>query len=178
MEVIYDIYHYLDIETFNNYLLCNKTIYQKAMEIDIIQFKYKPLVIKKYGNQLDNEFLPNNFANWKQYYEYLEKVLDNRNYTIHLISIEERKRNDIKVIENYINNNLELMNKIEDGDIIENVLESGYRSNGIYFAKRENEKIKILDQYYDFDDYGSINENFIAFENIAIDKYSDYQKFT
>lgn len=42
--------------------------------------------------------------------------------------------------------------KMKRGDIIENVCESGYRSEGVYFYDGEN----VISQYHEWDDYGSV----------------------
>jgi len=46
------------------------------------------------------------------------------------------------------------------GDIIEDFRVSGYRSNGIYFWNGE----RIIEQYYEEDDHGTVPEEFVVFD--------------
>ena len=56
------------------------------------------------------------------------------------------------------------------GDIIENIPESGYRSNGVYMFDGE----KVIGLNYDFDDYGSPSKEFLVFKEFSPD-YWNYE---
>jgi len=46
-------------------------------------------------------------------------------------------------------------NDIKNGDILENSIESGYRSDGWYQFLRMDDSVQIINLNYDYDDYGS-----------------------
>lgn len=76
-------------------------------------------------------------------------------------------------VENYITDQIpDLWNDMKEGDLIENITESGYRSTGIYCVDKctdqtEGEKIIknglcIVSQECSYDDYGTVPLNFYA----------------
>ena len=48
----------------------------------------------------------------------------------------------------------------KDGDLVENVAESGYRTEGVYILKKVKQKFVISDLDSDFDPYGGIGKDF------------------
>lgn len=133
--------------------------------------------IRNYKKYLTNLSLPNNFKTYCEYYKYLNNILSSRKATIHLIKCDKKINNECdfennKLIENIIKDKYSLLIPLlKNGDIIENLNSSGYRSNGIYFVKTTQKDFHILQQYFEYDDYGSINEEFKAFENIPLTFY-------
>ncbi len=56
---------------------------------------------------------------------------------------------------------IDLFNKIEKGDFLENIKESGHRSEGLYmFDKNDDGKVTICELETDCDDYGTIPRRF------------------
>ena len=56
---------------------------------------------------------------------------------------------------------IDLFNKIERGDILENAVEHGYRASGVYmFDKNDAGEVTICDIETDWDDYGTIPRRF------------------
>lgn len=70
--------------------------------------------------------------------------------------------------------------KMKRGDIIENLSQSGYRSQGVYFWDGTD----VIDQCYEFDDYGSVSKEFLAitefhphyWDNDKMEVNNDYEE--
>ena len=89
--------------------------------------------------------------------------------TIHLVSLGKgfMFNEDENNLDNDLDNATKLIidkykgikEKLNRGDIIENVDDSGYRSEGVYMWNG----LKLIDLCYDIDDYGSPSKEFIIF---------------
>lgn len=66
-----------------------------------------------------------------------------------------------------------LINLMKSGDLIENIHESGYRSDGVYIY----DGIDVIDLDYEYDDYGSIPKKFISIVDFRIG-YWDFHNDT
>jgi hypothetical protein len=59
---------------------------------------------------------------------------------------------------------------LKAGDIIENLAESGYRSQGVYMYAGKN----IIPLNYDYDDYGSVSTQFLVFKDFPPNYWSPW----
>lgn len=66
---------------------------------------------------------------------------------------------------------------VKRGDIIENIDESGYRSEGVYMVDIVDDKVMIIYLENSADDYGSPSKNFEGISQFPLD-YWDYSKIT
>lgn len=99
------------------------------------------------------------------------KIYNNSKCVIHLIKSE-----------NYANIN-ELVNKkypdlwlmMKPGDLIEDLSQSGYRSQGRYYVdyQHNSSKFKIYNLDKKFDDYGSIPSHFTSIDNFPLGYFND-----
>jgi len=100
--------------------------------------------------------------------------------TISIPSVFNIEDNDHKcnVIQDYLIKN-EVFNSLKKGDLIENVYESGYRTEGVYIIDSKEDmssKSKTFYKFvntldYDFNDYGSIPKNFLCFSEFEADHF-------
>ena len=93
-----------------------------------------------------------------------------------IVNIEDNEHK-CNVIQDYLIKN-NIFNVLEKGDLIENIYESGYRTEGVYIidSKFNNDKnqtfykyVNILD--YDYNDYGSISRKFLCFSDFEADHF-------
>jgi hypothetical protein len=94
--------------------------------------------------------------------------------SIWLSSISDIEDNKKKctIIQDYLLKN-EIFNGLKKGDLIENIYESGYRTEGVYiidYDKSKNNKY-VSTLNYDYDDYGSISDNFLCFSEFEADHF-------
>lgn len=143
------------------------------MDVIVKDIHYKKTTLEMFKDYLVTKNLPHNFKTWKDYGNYLCKVLNNNKYTIYLIDVFDLK--SCEEIEKYIIENCPIIKSYaRNGDIIENIAISGNNSQGIYFIEKKKNYFKILSQNTEYLKEGSPNIHFIALENIPIDFYSDY----
>jgi hypothetical protein len=61
------------------------------------------------------------------------------------------------------------------GDLVENTVESGYRSNGVYMLQQQDDSIGIIPLDYSYDDYGGPSHKFSVITDFPLD-YWFYSK--
>jgi hypothetical protein len=66
-----------------------------------------------------------------------------------------------------------LTDQLKRGDIIENVDQSGYRSEGVYMIDLIGGKFIMVSQNFDVDEYGTPNKNFIGLEEFPLNFWDD-----
>lgn len=79
------------------------------------------------------------------------------------INNEEKKERYALVLEKLLKKVKE--DKIHDGDLVENISESGYRTDGVYVIEKKGNSIKVADIGRDYDDYGHIDDRFSLSED-------------
>ena len=96
-----------------------------------------------------------------------------------IVNIEDNEHK-CNVIQDYLIKN-DIFKGLKKGDLIENIYESGYRTEGVYIidykqditSKNDNQTfykfVNTLD--YDYDDYGSIPKNFLCFSEFEADHF-------
>lgn len=103
-----------------------------------------------------------------------KKVFDETRCVIHLISMDPEDYEDVitgdTVTEFITDQHMTLWKMMKRGDLIENICESGYRSQGRYIVDTEHSQpdhVKLIknglivrDLYTEYDDYGSIPPHF------------------
>jgi hypothetical protein len=67
---------------------------------------------------------------------------------------------------------------VKDGDLIEDVAESGYRTNGVYIISKKGETIEVLDLGRYYDDYGYVDGDFFSLSKEKESGYWDHAPFT
>jgi len=100
----------------------------------------------------------------KKYHEIRQKELkDKSDFAAYwkkykTINNEEKKEKYALVLEKLRKKVKE--DKILDGDLVENISESGYRTNGVYVIEKKGNSIKVADIGREYDDYGHIDDRF------------------
>ena len=67
---------------------------------------------------------------------------------------------------------------INDGDLIEDLAESGYRTNGVYMISKKGKTVKVLDLGRHYDDYGYVDGDFFSLSKEKESGYWDHAPFT
>lgn len=104
--------------------------------------------------------------------EDLYKILRERSKnkaTVHLISMNMENVDDILVCKYIERIHPGMTSLFVRGDIIENVLESGYRSEGVYFFDGKD----IVNQYTGYDDYGTPPLDFNVISEFPLNYWVD-----
>jgi hypothetical protein len=93
--------------------------------------------------------------------------------TFHLYKYELDDRDeDIKEITRIIKEEYpDLISKFKNGDMLENIEETGYRSSGIHFIKKtrpDTDEFEIIEKDTQYDDYGSPPQDFVTLTDFPI----------
>lgn len=133
-----------------------------SQRFDLLGFKekvseYKKKTIDEFGDRLAN---PNNeadFDTWKEFYDYVNRMINDR--------VDIFTLNDLDVY------------KLKRGDLIEDTDESDYRMDGVRIF--DGRKIKDLEDIPD--DYGTIPKNYKVISDFPVsywhDSYNKLNKF-
>lgn len=106
--------------------------------INQINLKYEKLIDIVHEKNKDKKI---------NYYNELKKLTRKQNKEIH------------KALKQLLLEEIEKGKVPENGDLIENLFESGYRTSGVYMIEKKNNIIYIKDIGKDYDDYGYIDGN-------------------
>jgi hypothetical protein len=97
-------------------------------------------------------------------------------YLPSIINIEDDEKK-CNTIQDYLIQN-EIFRGLKKGDIVENIYESGYRTEGVYIIDTRSGDLDKSKNYkyvntlsYDYDDYGSISSNFLCFSEFEADHF-------
>lgn len=166
-ETLYNL-TYTDIINFCN---TNKQ-YSHICEDEIF---WKVLLLK-YINESDiKSIYKNNYKNTFKFYN--DVMLENKYATLHVVRSDENVTSDRNatledILDSILTNKSLKSFLVRQGDIIENLNESGYRSDGRYMLDIIDNEIKIISLNYDIDDYGSPNERF-TYPDFPADYWND-----
>jgi hypothetical protein len=106
---------------------------------------------------------------------YSENHLKKKHATVHLVKLGkdlDRDRDDMITLDDLEEMYPQVKSVVRRGDIIENVDRSGYRSDGVYMIDIINGRKCIVNQNYDYDDYGSPNVQFIGLQEFPLDYWN------
>jgi hypothetical protein len=167
----------MDIKTLFNFFKVNKQIYAIYHDIYFWELKFirdnlKYLGLDKPTNL--NDFIKSYITSTLLKEGLYPKVFNNNKASVLLINMKDKynyytKNSHCKTLETNMDNcykNWRLY--LRKGDIIENIANSGYRSEGICMYDGEH----IIPPNYDEDDYGSPSKTFVIFKDFLPDYWN------
>jgi hypothetical protein len=174
-----DIWHNImlemDMKTLFTFFTINKQMYAIYKDIYFWQQKFAHDNLQYLGLNK-----PNNIHDWRKEYIISTNlkeelgVFNTNRASVLLIQIDDGHRyytedEHCKSLEKYMNINYKNWKLyLRKGDIIENIEQSGYRSEGICMYDGEH----IIPLNYEADDYGSPSDTFIVFKDFLPDYWT------
>ncbi len=177
MDIIHNIMLSMDIKTLFNFFKVDKRIYAIYNDIYFWKLKFTHDNLEYLGLEK-----PNNLNNFIKSYitakllkeELYPKVFNNNKASVLLIDIDDKntyysQNEQLTTLETCMDNGYKNWRLyLRKGDIIENIANSGYRSEGICMYDGEH----LIPMNHDEDDYGSPSKTFVVFKDFLPDYWN------
>jgi hypothetical protein len=174
-DTFYHIYNYISTDDIMNIYTLNKYIHEIGNKLNV----YYLIIKGKYSQYMTHLTKPEDFTTWKEYYKWLDFVLEDYEVPVHKISDEQvkwfRSKNDNDYYLPYDKFIQHTSYKYNDGDVVEFIDRVGGKSDKMKIIKKNEYSVQLCDLtdhvYENRTRYEMINTNNVAFGDYPIDYY-------